>query len=158
MKTLQKITKVRACPVFCSERPAIVSRAFEELLFSHIELLSEGVWKPEGEEAGRFFGSSMISCDLDALPPTRPRLDSDELRQRLLHAAEASVRIRLRASRIALSQARYRVPLRPLGTAWVETRVHLEGSVLRIDVDVVVPSSSLGAWEEHGDKRTRRYR
>ena len=78
----------------------------------------------------------MISIDLERLEPWfRGGLDARVL-ERLTQAVDGSVRVRLRAMRLARAEAARRVPNRLLGTAHVETRIRLSGRQLHIDVDL----------------------
>ncbi|MFW5921439.1 MAG: hypothetical protein ACOCUS_06325, partial [Polyangiales bacterium] len=60
-------------------------------------------------------------------------------RARLLRAVQGSVRVRLRAMRLACAEVARRLPDRPLGTAQVETRARIVGDKLHVDVDLEVP-------------------
>ena len=120
-------------------RPSLplLSRAFEEELFRSAEILSEGGCRDATRSSGEsYFGSSMISIDLERLTPWfRGGLDAATL-ERLARAVDGSVRVRLRAMRLARAEAVRRVPNRLLGTAHVETRIRLSGQRLHIDVDL----------------------
>jgi len=116
-----------------------LSRGAEEALLEDIEVISEGEERgaPHGER--RYFGSTMITIDLDALQKRwRGPLD-DALIAELRRLVEGSVRMRLRVSRIACAEAARRVSARPLGTAAVESSVRIHGRTLHIDVDLEVP-------------------
>lgn len=114
----------------------------EEELFRVAEVLSEG------RLAGRaFFGSTLITIDLEKVAPQFRGIDGESERQRLLDAASGSVRVRLRAMRVACADVARRHPDRPLGTASVETRFRLQGCLLLVDVDLEMPvgiSSNVG--------------
>jgi hypothetical protein len=122
----------------------VLSRGFEEELFRSAEILSEGGCRSATEGPGEsYFGSSMISVDLDRLRPWfRGGLDAPTL-DRLAQAVDGSVRVRLRAMRLARAEAVRRVPNRLLGTAHVETRIRLSGRQLHIDVDLEASLSVL---------------
>jgi hypothetical protein len=116
-----------------------LSRGAEEALFQVAKILSEGSERssPDGER--RYFGSTMITFDLAELSKAwRGPFEIAE-RQALLRLAAGSVRIRLRASRIACAEVARRVTERPLGSTLVETSVRLSGNTLQIDVDLEVP-------------------
>ena len=117
--------------------PSLLTRAFEEELFRAAEILSEGGCRDGARGSGeRYFGSSMISIDLERLSPWfRGGLDAEAV-ARLTQAVDGSVRVRLRAMRLARAEAARRVPNRLLGTAHVETRIRLSGRQLHIDVDL----------------------
>jgi hypothetical protein len=81
----------------------------------------------------------MITFDLAPLAAhLRGPLD-DAARARLARVIEGSVRVKLRATRLARAEVARRLPDRVLGTALVETRVRLHGDELHIDVDLEVP-------------------
>jgi hypothetical protein len=113
-----------------------LSRAFEEELFRCAEVLSEGSCRGKGDRGDTYFGSTMISVELERLRRvTRGGLDADA-RRLLADAVDGSVRVRLRAMRMARAEAVRRIPDRALGTVWVETRVRLTEHQLHIDVDL----------------------
>jgi hypothetical protein len=110
------------------ERTVLGPRAEEEL-FRLAEILSEG--RVSGDS---FFGSTLVTIDL-----ARLSVGSEERAQQVLRAAEGSIRVRLRAMRIAQSDALRRLPNHAVGTAIVATRMKLEGLRLLIDVDLELP-------------------
>lgn len=110
------------------EVTVLAARA-EEDLFRMAEVMSEG-----SVHDSSFFGSTLITIDL-----ARLGLTSDEDRARLFAATERSVRVRLRAMRLAQADAMRRLPDKRLGTASVETKMRLDGSRLLIDVDLELP-------------------
>lgn len=116
-----------------------LSRGAEEALFQYATVLSEGHERsaPTGER--RYFGSTMITFDLVQLARHwRGPLGSAERRD-LLRLVAGSVRVRLRATRIACAEVARRVTDRPLGSSLVETSVRLSGDSLQMDVDLEVP-------------------
>ncbi|MBK8172938.1 MAG: hypothetical protein IPK60_21755 [Sandaracinaceae bacterium] len=119
-----------------------LNREGEEALFRVASVMSEGIVR----DGGTFFGSTMITFDLEALAPDwRVTLDNAE-RERLLRTIEGSVRVRLRALRIARAQALQHVSNRPLGTAYADMKFSLRGRHLHLDVDLeaeVAVSSAL---------------
>jgi hypothetical protein len=118
-----------------------LTRAFEEELFSAAEVLSEGSCRSGGLRPDSYFGSTMISVDLDRLRPWfRGGLDA-HARRDLLRVVEGSVRVHLRAMRLARAEALRRVHDRALGTAYVETKVRVTEHQLHIDVDLEVALS-----------------
>jgi hypothetical protein len=117
----------------------VLGRELEQEIFIKAKVLSEGGYRavPEGHES--YFGSTMISVPLQSLAQvTRGDLDQAS-RDQLERAVGGSVRVRLRAMRIARAEVARRVPHRVLGTAQVETRVRLTRDQLFIDVDLEVP-------------------
>lgn len=110
------------------ERTVLGPRAEEEL-FRVAEVLSEG-----SVSGTSFFGSTLVTIDLARLGVT------DLARsQALFAAAERSVRVRLRAMRLAQSDAVRRMPDHAFGTAIVSTRARLDGLRLLLDVDLELP-------------------
>jgi hypothetical protein len=119
-------------------RGQALSREAEELLFRDAEILCEGAVNETGT-ARSWFGSTMITFDLGRLGASlRGSFDPAGLAQ-LANVIEGSVRVRLRATRLARGEVARRLPDRLLGTARVETRVRLVGEKLQLDVDLEVP-------------------
>ena len=112
-----------------------LTREGEELLFALAEHLSEGeVRQTRGGPA--YYGSTMLTIHAgDLLPRSRGPLELPTLRE----AIAGSVRVRLRAMRLACADAAHRAPSEPLGTAIVETRITQVDDRIHIDVDVEVP-------------------
>ncbi len=122
----KRAVRVRALPM-----GAALSREAEEALFGVAEVLSEG----RLDDGGAYFGSTMITFALDRLRDVfRGPFDAEAL-ERLRNAVEGSVRMHVRAIRLARAEALRRVPARRLGTAIVESRIRLEGTRLLFDVD-----------------------
>lgn len=116
-----------------------VSRELEEALFRHADVLSEGYCGSTPGAGDTYFGSTMISCELDRVAQhLRGGLDVPG-RQVLAHVIDGSVRVRLRAMRLACAEVARRVQHRALGTALVEVRIRMTESHLHIDVDLEVP-------------------
>lgn len=114
----------------------------EEELFRFAEVLTEGRL-----EGAAFFGSTLITIDLERVAPQLRGDDGARERARLLAVASGSVRVRLRAMRLACADVARRYPDRRLGTATTETRFRLAGTTLLVDVDLEVSvgvSSRLG--------------
>lgn len=99
----------------------------EEELFYVADVLSEG-----RVSGASFFGSTLVTIDL-------ARLGLAHEADRVLGAVERSVRVRLRAMRLAQADAARRLPDRRFGTATVQTRIRLEGARLLLDVDLELP-------------------
>lgn len=122
-------------------RPAVLalSREVEEQLFRNAHVLSEGFCRDAERGHESYCGSTMISVSWASLAPfVRGGLDQHACEQ-IVTAASGSVRLRLRAMRIARAEVARRVPDRMLGTAQVETRVRSTRDQLHIDVDLEVP-------------------
>lgn len=106
----------------------------EEELFRVAEVMTEGRL-----DGAAFFGSALVTIDLERVAPHLRGAEAEAERARVLEAAAGSVRVRLRAMRLALADVTRRHPDRPLGTASTETRFRLEGARLLVDVDLEVP-------------------
>ena len=116
-----------------------LSRGAEEAIFQLAEVLSEGSERASAPGGRSYFGSTMISVDLDRLGRQwRGALD-EPARERLLELVRRSVRVRVRASRIACAEVARRVTERPLGAACTDTTFRIAGGFLQMDVDVEVP-------------------
>lgn len=113
-----------------------ITRALEEALFREADVLSEGSLRAAGPGQATYFGSTMIRVQLSALL-ARARPFGD--RAALAVAIEGSVRIRLRAMRLARAEAARRMHRSVLGTALCEIRVSATADQLHIDVDLEVP-------------------
>ena len=127
----------RAAPVN-RRHTVVLSRTLEEELFRAADVLSEGGCRSGMGGGESYFGSTMIRIPLGSLRP-HMRGDLDQSgRRELIRAIDGSVRVRLRAMRLAVREAGRRVP-GALGTAQVEIHVRLEDDHLHIDVDLEVP-------------------
>lgn len=126
-----------------------LSREAEEALFSAPELLSEGAAVVGADGTETYFGSTMIGVDLGRLAAVwRGPLD-EAARAQLVRTVAGSVRVHVRALRVARAQALQRVPGRVLGTATVEVHVSLRSDALCIDVDLEAPLAlSSARWSE----------
>jgi hypothetical protein len=136
---LKPLSRALRSRVLARRSSVSLSRELEAELFLHAHVLSEGGIRalPRGHDS--YFGSTMISVPLAPIAKV-VRGDLDEAqRTELLSAASGSVRLRLRAMRLACAEVARRVPDRALGTAQVETRVRITHEQLHIDVDLEVP-------------------
>ncbi len=136
---LKPLARALRAPLVVRSSRAVLSRELEQALFQNAEVLSEGNCRaaPEGHES--YFGSTMISVPLREIARiARGALDPVACEE-LERAVSGSVRVRLRAMRIARAEVARRVPHRVLGTAQVETRVRFSRHELLIDVDLEVP-------------------
>jgi hypothetical protein len=139
---LKPMVRARRGQAMARREAVTISRAFEEELFAAAEVLSEGSCRAAaGARPDSYFGSTMISVELDQLRSWfRAGLDARAQRE-LASALEGSVRVHLRAMRLARAEALRRVPDRLLGTAYVETTVRVTEHQLHIDVDLEVALS-----------------
>lgn len=124
---------------------------FEDLLFLNAELLSEGYCRQEPASGERIYsGSTMITVDLDGFPAgvglDFRSVDLDTFRSVL----EGSVRLRVRAIRLALAEVARRAPDGVPGTAQIETQVRLKDRLLHIDVELEVPILSACGQRHNG--------
>ncbi len=126
---LKPPVRIRAGALLRRIEHTVLGPRGEEELFRVADVLSEG-----RVHGASFFGSTLITIDL-----VRLGLGEGEDPARVLRAVERSVRVRLRAMRLAQSDAVRRLPDRRLGTAVVETRIRLDGARLLVDVDLEQP-------------------
>jgi hypothetical protein len=96
--------------------------------------LSEGA-----ADGDRYQGSTMITVDLARVAAQWREPFSDETVERVFAAMERSVRVHLRAIRLARDEVQRRCPGVTLDTAQTEVRVGRRGTVLHVDVDMDVP-------------------
>jgi hypothetical protein len=102
-------------------------------LFASAEILCEG-----DLDLARYFGSTLFTFQLGVVRAALRDLDDASIDQ-FCDLVEGSVRVRLRAIRMACADAARRVPDRRLSTARVETRWRREGDRLHLDVDLEAP-------------------
>jgi hypothetical protein len=133
------LAKATRAALFVERTHRALTREAEEILFEHAEVMTEGSTGREPREGGAFFGSTMITIDLEKLGGRLRGLDAPGMNEALRDVVGSSVRVRLRAMRIACAEVARRVPDRDLGTAQVEIRTSLVGSRLHLDVDLEVP-------------------
>lgn len=119
------------------ERTTLTATAIEEL-FASAEVLAEGGLSGDpGRET--WYGSIMITFHLDRLVERCRGLERPEELDALVDAITGSVRVRIRAHRMACREIYARYPDRRVGTAFVESRFRREGSRLLLDVDLEAP-------------------
>ena len=111
------------------ERPSVLGPRGEEELFRVADVLSEGCVHDRS-----FFGSTLVTIEL-----ARLGIADEDGATRLFRAVERSVRVRLRAMRLAQADATRRLPDRRFGTAVVTTRIRLDAMRLLVDVDLELP-------------------
>lgn len=113
-----------------------LTREAEELIFEVAERMSEGDLRPSA--AGEtYFGTTMITIDLAALSRRlRGSLDGTCLAS----LVEGSVRVHLRAMRLARADVMHRFPDREFAAAQVESQVRVVGDRLHLDLDLVLPA------------------
>ncbi len=112
----------------------VLTREAEEELFRAAEVMVEGA-----PSDGTYYASVMITVPIVRLEARwRGRLDPSG-RQKLCELARGSVRVRLRAMRLAREEVTARLSGHRLGTATVETRVTVSESALHLDLDLEIP-------------------
>lgn len=132
------LAKARRGALVRVRRHEALTRDAEEALFAAPEVITEGSMRMGGEQ-DCWFGSTMITIDLARIAEHWRGPFDDEARRRLLEALEGSVRVRIRAMRLACADVARRLPDRSLGTAQVDTKVRIVGDKLHLDIDVEVP-------------------
>ena len=119
-----------------SDRLALTPQAIEEL-FRSAEVLAEG--DLDHPTAARWYGSMMITFDLGRLASRCRGLAEPVALARFVSAVEGSVRVRIRAHRLACAEVYRRFPDRAVGTAWIESHFRREGQRLLLDIDLEAP-------------------
>jgi hypothetical protein len=127
---------MRRRPWLSRRQHSTVSRALEQSLFDLADVLSEGSMQRGPGARATYFGSTMISIAFARLATAHASSLPRALQKELVHAVEGSVRVRLRAMRLARAEAVRRVYNGVLGTAVCELRVRDDGKQLHIDVDL----------------------
>ena len=115
-----------------------LSRETEEMLFQQPEIMSEGSIR-DIRNYPVYFGSTMLTIDLQTLMRSWRTPINNETLQNLVGVLEGSVRVKIRAMRIACAEAAHRVPNHHFDTPVVETRIRVHHHQLHIDVDLEVP-------------------
>lgn len=116
-----------------------ITRVLEDALFREADVLSEGSIRTAPPGQVTYYGSTMIRVRIAALLARGRPLANRAERAALTLAIEGSVRIRLRAMRLARSEAARRLDRSVMGTAICEIRMRDTGDELHIDVDLEVP-------------------
>ena len=132
---LKPLAKIRRRPYLIRRQQTVLTRALEQALFDYADVLSEGSTRSVGAHA-TYFGSTMISIAFARLEADTHANFTRAMRDELVHTAEGSVRLRLRAMRLARAEASRRVANGLLGTAVCEVRIRDGGKQLHIDVDL----------------------
>lgn len=114
-----------------AERSALTGQAIEAL-FGAADVMTEG----RVDAAGCWYGSILITIDLAGVRQRCRGLDDPAELARFLDVVEGSVRVRLRAHRLACAQLYERFPGHAVGTASIETRFSRGPDHLRVDVDL----------------------
>ncbi|MCA9602804.1 MAG: hypothetical protein R3A78_09735 [Polyangiales bacterium] len=133
-RQIKGLARAVRCPVFRVGDHDCLTRAAEEELFRMADVLSEG--EVDGPS---FHGSTMIAIDLERLQWVVREPLTEELSGRLAASVERSVRVHLRAMRLARAEAERRASTVVLGTSRTEVHVSLRGTRLHLDVDFEAP-------------------
>lgn len=136
---MKGLVKARRDAAIRTREASWLTPAVEEHLFRGADVLSEGAVRGVSGGGRRYFGSTMITFDLAPLARAWRGPFDLSARRRLLSLVEGSVRVRLRAMRLACAEVASRVTYRPLGTPIVETSVRLGENKMFLDVDLEVP-------------------
>lgn len=115
------------------ERGALTGPAIDEL-FRAAEVLSEGGL--DGDAKPSWYGSVMITFDLSRLVRRCRGLEEPAELEQVVDAVQSSVRVRIRAHRMACAEVYRRFPDRAVGTAHIESRFSREGNLLMLDIDL----------------------
>lgn len=134
------LAKARRSTLIRSRGGEALTREAEELLFALSERMTEGELARRGDDES-WFGTTMFTVALDELArELRGALDSEAL----VRVVQGSVRVRLRAMRLACADVAHRHPDRAFGRAVVETQARVVGASLQIDVDLHWPLAEYG--------------
>jgi hypothetical protein len=134
---LKPLVKSSRRQFLAQRKLAVLASGAEEVLFRHADVISEGSTRVM-KGTSTYFGSTMIAVSFDRLARETKHPLTGPYRAELVHAIEGSVRVRLRAMRLARAEAVRRVDDALLGTARCDLRVSDAGKHLRIDVDLEV--------------------
>jgi hypothetical protein len=135
---LKPLVKTKRRALLLRRTPLVVSGALVETLFRDADVLSEGGLRVGVAGRDTYYGSTMLAIAFERLIDDETARSSVVSRNELVHAIEGSVRVRLRAMRLARAEAARRVKRGVLGTALCDLRFRDDGSQLRIDVDLEV--------------------
>jgi hypothetical protein len=135
---LKPLVKSSRRQFLAQRKLAVLAAGMEEVLFRHADVISEGNAPAQKDARKTYFGSTMIAIPFERLAREISEPMTAPFRAQLVRAIEGSVRVRLRAMRLARAEAGRRVDAALLGTAFCDLRVSDAGKVLRIDVDLEV--------------------
>lgn len=135
---LKPPVRARRVPALRRREPhAVLTPQVIDELFRTADVLAEG--SLTSDPAPTWFGSIMITFHLDRVIERCRGMDAVEDLDRLVDAVAGSVRVRIRAHRVACAQLYERFPDRCVGTAHLETRFSRVGERLLLDVDLEAP-------------------
>jgi hypothetical protein len=133
---LKPLIKSRRQPFLAKRQAVVLTRALEETLFRHADVISEGATRKSSDGGYAYFGSTMIAISFQHLEHETQQPFTPRTRALLVEVVDGSVRVHLRCMRLARAEAVRRVTDARLGTVFCDMRVHDDGSHLRIDVDL----------------------
>jgi hypothetical protein len=136
---LKPLVKIKRPPFLAKRQYSVLTRALEEALFRHADVISEGATRHMPKVGNTYFGSTMIAIAFDRLATETHQKFTRHARASLVNVVEGSVRVRLRCMRLARAEAVRRVTDARIGTVLCDLRVHEDGAHLRIDVDLEAP-------------------
>jgi len=116
-------------------RHGVLSESAIAELFRSSEVLTEGGL----DEGARWYGSIMITFDLDRFARRCRDMETPEDLNAIVDAVGGSVRVRVRAHRMACAEVYRRFPDRDVGTAQLWSRFSREGMRLLLDMDLEAP-------------------
>ncbi len=139
-RDLKPLVRSRIAPALIERGEyTAISRSLEEELFASAQVLSEGGCRTGADGNDNYFGSTMITFDLARVRRYWRGPFDEHARNRFVDAIQGSVRVHLRAMRLAYAEVARRVSDKPIGTALIETRMRLTGESLYLDIDLEVP-------------------
>lgn len=135
---LKPLVKSSRRQFLAQRKLAVLASGAEDVLFRHADVISEGSARTAKDARTTYYGSTMIAVSFERLARETSHPLTAPFRAELVRAIEGSVRVRLRAMRLARAEAGRRVDDALLGTALCDLRVSDAGKQLRIDVDLEV--------------------
>ena len=120
---------------WCRDHRRTLSEPAIAELFREAEVLAEGGL----DNYACWYGSIMITFDLGRFRSRCRDVHSEEDLDAAIDAIEGSVRVRVRAHRMACSEIYRRFPDRDVGTAELWSRFTREGDRLLLDIDLEAP-------------------
>ncbi len=116
-------------------RRGVLSEPAIAELFRSAEVLTEGGL----DDGARWYGSIMITFDLERFARRCRDMETPQDLDAVVDAVEGSVRVRVRAHRMACSEIYRRFPDRDVGTAQLWSRFSRDGCQLLLDIDLEAP-------------------
>ena len=98
---LKPLVKIQRPPFLAKRQHVVLTRALEEALFRHADVISEGGTRQMPKAGNTYFGSTMIAIAFDRLADETHQKFTRHTRASLVNVVEGSVRVRLRCMRMA---------------------------------------------------------